>query len=377
MKRNLQRLPEPSPELSLAEFDFHLPAELIACHPAKPRDCARLLQVNPSRAEPFSDHRVSDLPDLLREGDCLVFNDTRVIPARLLATRIRPDATKIACEFLLLRRIDSACWEAFARPGKRLRIGDRVVFSEGAGLRAEILAKGEGGRVLLGFDREGVMLDAAITASGSVPLPPYLREARRRAGSAETFASDAADYQTLFARNSGAVAAPTASLHFTPELMEALARRGIVHAFITLHVGAGTFLPVKAETIDAHRMHAEWGEVTEITAERLNALRKRGGRIVAVGTTVARLLESTCDPHRTITPFAGETGIFLRPGARFAAIDALMTNFHLPKSTLLMLVAAFSGLGVMREAYAHAIRTGYRFYSYGDSSLLFPARGAV
>lgn len=364
--------------LTLADFDFRLPEELIALHPASPRDSSRLLVVSDRHRE---DRRFRDLPSLLAPGDLLVFNDTRVIPARLQGERIREQEgggeNRVAIEALLLKRLGSNLWSAFAKPGKRLKPGDRLMFGgldrgcAAGALAGEVRAKREEGVIDIAFDRDGAFLDEAIALVGAMPLPPYILDARSRIGE-DNSRIDATDYQTVFARTDGAVASPTASLHFTPELIETLAARGIGHCFTTLHVGAGTFLPVKAEVISEHRMHAEWGDVSAQSAELINAVRASGGRIIAVGTTVARLLESAVDASGQIRPFLGETDIFIRPGYRFRAIDALITNFHLPKSTLLMLVSAFAGVEAMRAAYAHAIAQGYRFYSYGDSSLLFP-----
>lgn len=365
--------PASGASLTLADFDFHLPEERIALHPVSPRDSSNLLVVGQGGLE---DRIFHDLPDLLNPGDLLVFNDTKVIPARLLGERHRED-NRVAIEALLLKRLDDSSWSAFAKPGKRLKLGDRVTFGDRGSvclmgsLGAEVIAKGEEGIVTFRFDRAGAFLDEAITLVGGMPLPPYILEARKRVGDAES-SVDSTDYQTVFAKNSGAVAAPTASLHFTPELIERLAARGIGHAFMTLHVGAGTFLPVKTEEISDHKMHAEWGELPEKTASVINAMRASGGRVIAVGTTVARLLESTADDNGQVQPFFGETTIFIRPGYRFRAIDGLITNFHLPQSTLLMLVSAFAGFETMKQAYAHAISGGYRFYSYGDSSLLWP-----
>jgi S-adenosylmethionine:tRNA ribosyltransferase-isomerase len=362
--------------LTLSDFDFHLPEERIAIHPAHPRDYARLLVVRPGAAPECEDRIFRDLPGLLSPGDLLVFNDTKVIPARLDGIRHRGE-NRVPVEALLTKRLDESTWQAFARPGKRLKPGDRVVFrAEGrvclaGALSAEVMAKDEEGLVTFRFDRAGAFLDEAIAQVGAMPLPPYILEARKRLGDAGG-ASDAADYQTIFAAREGAVAAPTASLHVTPEVMTALGVAGIAHCFVTLHVGAGTFLPVKSENLDQHRMHAEWGEVSPAAAEAIRAAKARGGRVVAVGTTACRLIESAA-ASGAIAPFLGETDIFIRPGYRFRVTDALITNFHLPKSTLLMLVSAFSGLEVMRRAYAHAIETGYRFYSYGDASLLFRA----
>ncbi len=346
-------------------FDFELPESSIALRPVVPRDAARLLVVTPPA---FADMGVRDLPGLLRAGDCLVFNDTRVIPAALDGIRVRDETTaKVA--FNLIKRIDTATWRAFARPAKRLLVEDRVLFGFGPQhatyLTAHVTAKGEAGEVDLTFDKSGPDLDTAIAAIGAMPLPPYIALKR------PPEASDKADYQTMFAARDGAVAAPTAALHFTPELLALLTARGVTHQTLTLHVGAGTFLPMKVDDTSLHRMHAEWGEIDADTAKSLNAVRARGGRIVAVGTTSLRLLESAAAEDGAIKPFTGDTAIFITPGYRFKAADALMTNFHLPKSTLFMLVCAFSGLATMKSAYAHAISADYRFYSYGDACLLF------
>ncbi len=357
--------------MRLADFDFELPEARIALRPATPRDAARLLVVSEEGA--LADRRVRDLPDLLRRGDTLVFNDTRVIPARLKGVR-RRDEGAVAVEATLHRRLSPSRWTAFAKPGRRLAPGDRIAFGDSndracllSALEATIVQKGEGGELTLAFDLAGPDLDFAIAACGAMPLPPYI--ASRRAEDER----DLDDYQTIYAREDGSVAAPTAGLHFTPELMAALDARGVLRRFVTLHVGAGTFLPVKTEDVAQHRMHAEAGEVSAETADALNAARARGGRIVAVGTTALRLLESAADATGVIRPFHGETSIFITPGYRFRTAQGLMTNFHLPRSTLFMLVSAFSGLEVMRRAYAHAIATDYRFYSYGDASLLWRA----
>jgi S-adenosylmethionine:tRNA ribosyltransferase-isomerase len=357
--------------MQLADFDFDLPEDRIALRPASPRDSARLLVVEPGAA--LKDLRVSDLPGELRSGDILVLNDTRVIPARLKGVRTREES-RVAVEATLHRRVSPSVWTAFMRPGKRLAEGDRVSFGETSDracflgtLDATVKAKGEGGEVTLTFDLSGPDLDAAIAERGAMPLPPYI--AAKRAEDEK----DRADYQTVYAEEDGSVAAPTAGLHFTPELFGRLAEAGVGTAFVTLHVGAGTFLPVKTEDLADHRMHAEWGEVDAKTAERLNAVRAAGGRIVCVGTTSLRLLESATGEDGVIRPFMAETAIFITPGYRFRAADGLMTNFHLPKSTLFMLVSAFAGLPTMRAAYAHAIDSGYRFYSYGDTSLLWRA----
>ena len=353
-------------------FDFELPDDRIALRPTVPRDAARLLVVRPDAASPLADRIVRDLPELLAPGDVLVLNDTRVIPARLHGLRVRGEAAA-RIEILLHRREGPDRWRAFARPAKRLAVGDRIRFGEASEgmvcelvrLDAEVEERGEGGEVLLRFAFAGAFLDEAVERLGEMPLPPYI--AGRRAADER----DRADYQTLYAREEGAVAAPTAGLHFTDDLFARLDGRGIGRAFVTLHVGPGTFLPVKAEDTAEHRMHAELGTISPETAAALNEAKARGGRIVAVGTTALRLLESAARDDGTIAPFAGETGIFITPGHRFRAADALVTNFHLPRSTLFMLVAAFSGLETMRTAYAHAIAAGYRFYSYGDASLLF------
>ncbi len=352
-------------------FDFDLPAECIALRPASPRERARLLVVRPGGKPEFTDATVGDLPDFLRPGDALVFNDTRVIPAELAGTRFRGD-NRVAVAFNLIERASANHWRAFARPGKRLKVGDRVLFGEAGRacllgeVWASVAAKGEDGIVDLAFDFAGPDLDQAIHAVGHTPLPPYI-SAKRAAD-----AQDERDYQTIFAREEGAVAAPTAGLHFTPEMMARLDAAGIERHFVTLHVGAGTFLPVKVEDTSDHVMHYESGTLAAETAARLNAVRARGGRIVAVGTTSLRILESACDEAGRLAAFSGATNIFITPGRRVRSIDALMTNFHLPRSTLFMLVSALSGLDRMRAAYAHAIASGYRFYSYGDTSLLFP-----
>jgi len=357
--------------MRVADFDFDLPEEAIALRPANPRDSARLLLVQPGEA--LQDLRVRDLPGLLRAGDVLVLNDTRVIPARLKGMRARGDS-RVAVEATLHQRKSGHVWTAFMRPGKRLQPGDRVSFGETddracllGSLDATVKAKGEGGEVTLAFDLSGPDLDAAIAERGAMPLPPYI--AAKRAEDEQ----DRADYQTVYAREDGSVAAPTAGLHFTPELLARLAEAGVTTERVTLHVGAGTFLPVKTEEVAEHRMHAEWGEVDEATAARLNAVRAAGGRIVCVGTTSLRLLESATGEDGVVRPFRDETAIFITPGYRFRAADGLMTNFHLPRSTLFMLVCAFAGTDTMRAAYGHAIENGYRFYSYGDSSLLWRA----
>jgi S-adenosylmethionine:tRNA ribosyltransferase-isomerase len=336
-------------------FDFDLPPERIALRPARPRDSARLLLV---RGSEIADRQVIDLPQLLEPGDVLVFNDTKVIPAQLEGRR--GDASIGAT---LHKREGPREWQAFLRNAKRARLGDTIEF--GSGVSATVAAKSAEGSALLNFGGDEPV-EVLLERAGRMPLPPYI--ASRRAADEE----DRADYQTMFAREEGAVAAPTAALHFTPRLLEALDARGIGRETLTLHVGAGTFLPVKAEDTSGHRMHAEWGRIDAATAERLNAVRASGRRMIAVGTTSLRLLESAADEGGTIHPFEGDTAIFITPGYCFKAIDGLLTNFHLPRSTLFMLVSALMGVDVMRSAYAHAIASGYRFYSYGDASLLLP-----
>ncbi len=353
------------------QFDFVLPNERIALRPARPRDSARMLVVKPGAEPELSDTGVRELPLLLEPGDALVFNDTKVIPAQLEGTRLRGDITA-GIGATLHMRTGPERWKAFVRPAKKLQVGDTVLF-EGFGTRltAEVTEKGDSGEVLLTFDRSGPDLDIAIASVGHIPLPPYIAQKRGEDD------QDRKDYQTIFAEKDGAVAAPTAGLHFTPELLKALSERGIEQHRVTLHVGAGTFLPVKAEDTADHKMHAEWGEITEEIAAALLAVKARGNKVVSVGTTSLRILESSAQASGAIAAFAGETSIFITPGYRFKAIDALMTNFHLPRSTLFMLVSALSGLDTMRRAYAHAISQEYRFYSYGDASLLFPQEGAV
>ncbi|MBX9575185.1 MAG: tRNA preQ1(34) S-adenosylmethionine ribosyltransferase-isomerase QueA [Caulobacteraceae bacterium] len=404
-----------------ADFDFDLPEDCIALRPAEPRDSARLLVVRDGGLE---DRIVRDLPDFLRPGDALVFNDTRVIPARLSGVRTRPgpdgETLSVPVEATLHHRDAPDVWSAFMKPGKRLKAGDRIQFllplrvegdarrvadavgrmrdrtggdreirldaddddvlsdpssvslreppspARGEGsLGATVLAKHDDGLVALRFDLSGPALDDAIRQIGVMPLPPYI--AAKRAEDDR----DRSDYQTVYAAHDGSVAAPTAGLHFTPDLLDAIRARGVSTHAVTLHVGAGTFLPVKADDLADHRMHSEWGTVSADTADALNAVRAAGGRIVCVGTTSLRLLESATTEDGVIRPFHDDTAIFITPGYRFRAVDVLMTNFHLPKSTLFMLVSAFAGLETMRAAYAHAVDTGYRFYSYGDGSLLF------
>jgi len=338
-------------------FDFELPQERIALRPARPRDSARLVLVE---GDAISDHQVLDLARLLRPGDVLVFNDTKVIPAQLEGKR---DNASIGAT--LHKREGPREWQAFLRNAKRARVGDTINFGEG--VHASVVDKLDDGSALLQFHGDEPV-ELLLERAGRMPLPPYI--ASKRPADAE----DRADYQTMFAREEGAVAAPTAALHFTPRLLEALDARGIARETLTLHVGAGTFLPVKADDTSGHKMHAEWGRIDEPTADRLNSVRASGGRLIAVGTTSLRLLESAAGEDGVIRPFEGDTAIFITPGYRFKAIDGLITNFHLPRSTLFMLVSALMGLEVMKTAYAHAIEAGYRFYSYGDASLLLPTR---
>jgi len=342
--------------MRVSDFDFDLPAERIALRPAQPRDSARLLLV---QGERIADRQVLDLPELLQPGDVLVFNDTKVIPAHLEGRR--GDASIGAT---LHKREGPREWHAFLRNAKRARVGDTIDFGER--VTASVVEKADDGSALLHFHGEEPV-EVLLERAGRMPLPPYI--ASRRAADE----ADRSDYQTMFAREEGAVAAPTAALHFTPPLLDALDARGIGRETLTLHVGAGTFLPVKSEKIEEHKMHAEWGRIDAATAERLNAVRAGGGRLIAVGTTSLRLLESAAGDDGLIRPFEGDTAIFITPGYRFKAIDGLITNFHLPRSTLFMLVSALMGLDVMKAAYAHAVREAYRFYSYGDGSLLLPS----
>ncbi len=341
--------------MRVSDFDFDLPPENIALRPVVPRDSAKLLVVG---ADGMADRIVRDLPSCLRSGDVLVFNDTRVIPAQLFGTRGQAQVG-----VTLHKREDLWSWWAFVKNAKRLKTGDHVNF--GAGLVGIVGPRDEQGAILFRFEAD-VPLEVALERAGTMPLPPYI------AGKRAADAQDQADYQTIYAREPGAVAAPTAGLHFTPDLFAALDAAGIARETLTLHVGAGTFLPVKAEDTADHKMHAEWGRIDPETAARLNAARARGGRIIAVGTTSLRLLESATGDDGIIRTFAGDTAIFITPGYRFKAVDGLMTNFHLPKSTLFMLVSALMGLDRMQAAYRHAIANGYRFYSYGDGSLLLP-----
>jgi S-adenosylmethionine:tRNA ribosyltransferase-isomerase len=371
--------------MKTADFDFDLPEDRIALRPADPRDSARLLVVQDGApdAPRLADHVIRDLPGFLRPGDALVFNDTRVIPARLSGVRRRPnpvpggpegETLTVEVEATLHHRDAPDVWSAFMKPGKRIKTGDRIRFGhfndaacDLGRLDASVTAKGDDGLITLKFDLAGPMLDEAIRDVGVMPLPPYIAAKRPEDD------RDRSDYQTVFAEHDGSVAAPTAGLHFTPALLDAIRARGVSTYAVTLHVGAGTFLPVKADDTAEHRMHSEWGEVSADTARALNAVHAAGGRIVCVGTTSLRLLESATTPDGVIQPFHGDTAIFITPGYRFRAVDVLMTNFHLPKSTLFMLVSAFAGLETMKAAYAHAVADNYRFYSYGDGSLLHRA----
>lgn len=352
-------------------FDFDLPEELIALRPARPRDSARLLHVPAGGT--FEDRVVRDAPWLFRAGDLLVFNDTRVIPARLSGVRVREESS-VAVEATLIERASPSTWIALAKPGKRLREGDRIRFGTlddracllGA-LDATVRAKGDDGEITLSFDLAGPDLDAAIAAAGVMPLPPYI--AAKRAPDAE----DERDYQTIYAAKDGAVAAPTAGLHFTDELFARLQAAGVERTHVTLHVGAGTFLPVKADDTEAHAMHSEWREISAATADAINRAKAEGRRVIAVGTTALRSLESLADEDGRVRAETGDTDIFITPGYRFRVVDGLWTNFHLPRSTLFMLVSAFAGVERMKAAYAHAIGQCYRFYSYGDASLLWRA----
>lgn len=352
------------------DFDFELPTELIALHPAEPRDSARMLVVEPGKR--LVDRVVTDLLEILQPGDVLVANDTKVLPADLRGVRIRGD-NRSTVSFNLHKRVDGRTWRAFARPAKRLAEGDRLELGNGDQdpLLATLTAKGDSGEVTLTFDLANAELDEAIKSHGAMPLPPYIGAKR------DVEERDKSDYQTVYARHDGAVAAPTAGLHFTDDLLARLAAKGVGFERVTLHVGAGTFLPVKVDDTKDHKMHAEWGVIDEGTVDRILAAKARGGRIIAVGTTSLRLLESAALETGELRAFSGDTDIFITPGFRFRVVDILMTNFHLPRSTLFMLVSAFAGFETMHAAYRHAIEHGYRFYSYGDSSLLFRAEDRI
>lgn len=351
------------PELTLDDFDFDLPERLIALRPVKPRPASRLLL---AQGGAIADRHVRDLAEILRPGDLLVFNDTRVLPARLRGLRKRDSAHgsgEARIEVTLATARPDGTWTVLAKPAKRLTAGDVIRFDDT--LSAEVLGR-EGGEVHLRFNAEGEAFDAALQRLGEMPLPPYI------AGKRAADAQDLEDYQTVFARVPGAVAAPTASLHFDEVLLERLKAAGVGSTHVTLHVGAGTFLPVTVDNIENHKMHAEWGEVTEGAARAIAETRAKGGRVIPVGTTALRLIESAARETGAIAPFRGETDIFIRPGFAFRVADGLMTNFHLPRSTLMMLVSALMGVDRIRAIYAHAIANGYRFFSYGDSSLLLP-----
>lgn len=343
-------------------FDFDLPQDRIALRPVSPRDASKMLVVS----ESLQDRIFRDLADILQPGDVLVFNDTKVLPTQLAGTRER-DGAVAKVSATLHTRTSSSQWKAFVKGAKKLKVGDRIGFGEHGELQCSVERIERNGDIHLAFDLSGADFDAALMSVGTMPLPPYIASAR---GADD---NDMADYQTLYAREEGAVAAPTAGLHFTESLIEKLEARGIGLEFVTLHVGPGTFLPVKVDDTDDHDMHSEWGEVSKKTADRLNQMRGENGRTVCVGTTSMRLLESAAQEDGEIKPWSGFTDIFITPGYRFKAVDALVTNFHLPRSTLFMLVSAFSGINRMKNAYAHAIANDYRFYSYGDASLLFRA----
>ncbi len=341
--------------MKVDDFDFELPKELIALRPVRSRDGARFLVVKGGEQQ---DRYVTDLPDFLESGDVLVFNDTRVIPARLTGMR-----RQAKMEVTLHMDMGDGLWQAFARPAKKLKPEDVIVFSDG--LTARVMAKGIGGEVSLQFNCSGSQLSRALKQSGIMPLPPYIASQR------PVDVQDLTDYQTIYSKKEGAVAAPTAGLHFTERLLEKLSAKGVKSVHLTLHVGAGTFLPVKVDDTRDHKMHSEWGEIDAQTANVINQAHEQGRKVIAVGTTSLRLLESAADKTGLIQPFSGTTDIFITPGYKFRAVDILMTNFHLPKSTLFMLVSAFAGYDHMKAAYDHAIKQEYRFYSYGDSSLLF------
>ncbi|CAL4867477.1 S-adenosylmethionine:tRNA ribosyltransferase-isomerase [Asticcacaulis sp. MM231] len=346
----------------ISDFDFDLPDDRIALRPVEPREAARLLRVEADGS--LIDSRVGDIANCLRTGDLLIVNDTRVLPTQLDGLRVRPDS-QVVIEATLVKSTGAAQWQAFLKPGRKVKPGDDLLFkSDTAELRAHVSAKDDNGLYTLDFQHSPQELIERLHIVGGMPLPPYIRSKRHEDE------QDKSDYQTIFARDEGSVAAPTAGLHFTPALLEKLTANGIEVEHITLHVGAGTFLPVKVDDTKDHIMHAEFGMITQASADRINAVRAAGGRVVCVGTTSLRLLESACDDAGVIHPFAAETAIFITPGIKVRSCDMLMTNFHLPKSTLFMLVCALAGTETMKKAYAHAIATGYRFFSYGDASLL-------
>lgn len=360
--------------MKVDEFDFELPTDRIALRPARPRGSARLLWVNQEVGGEPQDYFVRDLPNLLKPGDAVVFNDTCVIPARLIGNRLDAGRQGPRIEATLHKLTKDDCWLCYLKPARKVNEGDILRFGSSlelcleASLVARILEKREGGECKISFDIRGIEFERVLENVGLMPLPPYIASKR------PLDTKDVIDYQTVFARNRGAVAAPTAGLHFSDDLLSLFGANNISCHYLTLHVGAGTFLPVRSETTEQHKMHSEWGQISEETAEALNAVRSNGGRLVAIGTTVARLLESAAGTNGKIAPFAGDTDIFIYPGFSFRAVDLLFTNFHLPKSTLFMLVSAFSGLSTMQKAYRHAILRGYRFYSYGDACLLSPGQ---
>jgi S-adenosylmethionine:tRNA ribosyltransferase-isomerase len=355
----------------ITDFDFDLPKTAIALRPASPRDSARLLTVDPLQPEPLAERRVGDLPSLLRPGDVVVFNNTKVLPAVIVGRRPPrgQDAPAVEIILTLLERHADGSWSALARPGKRLRAGDLILLDESGACALRVAGKDESGEVTVAAANANQSVEDIMAKHGAMPLPPYIGR--------DTDDRDFADYQTVYAIKEGAVAAPTAGLHFTPELLERLSAAGVRTAFVTLHVGAGTFVPVKTEKVEDHPMHAERCEISEEAARVINEARANGGRIVAVGTTSLRLLETVARDDGSVAPYFGETQIFIKPGYRFRAVDLLLTNFHLPKSTLFMLVCAFSGTALMKKAYSHAVGAGFRFYSYGDACLLHRAKSEI
>ena len=356
--------------MHINNFDFNLPAELIATRPVHPRDSAKLLVVNPDHQVKFLDSQVSMLPSFLRSGDTLILNNTKVIPAVLNGFRTRNEKT-VEVSFTLHKRINPSTWITLAKPAKRLKINDSIEFKDSSNQLSAIVKGNIDGEVKLQFNVSGGKLDKIINDIGHIPLPPYI--AKTRADDA----NDRSDYQTIYAKYDGAVAAPTAGLHFTDKLMQNIKQAGVKLCYLTLHVGAGTFLPVKTEDTNDHQMHAEWGNISNEAANTVNETRVNGGRLIAVGTTSLRLLESATDHNHVTSEFSGDTSIFITPGYKFKSVDMLLTNFHLPRSTLFMLVSAFCGLETMKEAYQYAINNRYRFYSYGDCCLLYPNQAKI
>jgi S-adenosylmethionine:tRNA ribosyltransferase-isomerase len=354
--------------MHISTFDFDLPEQLIALRPMRPREAAKLLYLQADGS--IKDQHIADLIDIFRSGDVLIVNDTRVLPVQLKGVRLREGLeakSETSIEATLIKSLTPLQWQAFIKPGRRVKVGDKLVFSRSGQretLKAIVDHKDEDGLFTLSFNADEATMGQGLEAIGAMPLPPYIRAKRVED------AQDITDYQTQFATREGSVAAPTAGLHFSSDLITALTTKGVIIEPVTLHVGAGTFLPVKVEETQDHKMHAEYGQITKATADRLNAARAQGSKLIAIGTTTLRLLESACDASGIIEPFAGETSIFITPGVRVNSVDALMTNFHLPKSTLFMLVCAFSGTSVMQAAYRHAIEHNYRFFSYGDACLL-------